>query len=68
MEQVKDWRSEPRVSKLDIPDAPTVCVKAIECTLNHEGKCANPRQFKKDKAAKCHYLTNKKLLEFLKAE
>lgn len=64
MEQVKDWRSEPRVSKLDIADAPTTCVKT-ECMFTCGGVCPSPRKNKKEKKAKCHYLTNKKLLELL---
>ena len=58
MTEVKDWRSNPRVSKNSIPDKETSCTFA-KCAYCANGKCPNPRANKKHEDSLCHKIGNK---------
>jgi len=58
MSEVKDWRSNKRISKLDIPNTPMKC--GFECCPHRgDSMCANPRENKRKDDAACHKIGNK---------
>ncbi|HET8687154.1 MAG TPA: hypothetical protein VFM18_10915 [Methanosarcina sp.] len=66
MTDVKDWRSNSRVSKNAIPNVESKC-SFSSCPHLVDGKCPNPRDNKKHVDSICHKIGNKNFVSMFHA-